>query len=257
MSRFINKLREFPRTIAILYILIGAATAIGIVSGIGATCTTFFPIWWELGSPEDGYPFAIIGDFQIAFIIAYIVTWLVALVWGVLFWALGVRKPWFYRVAIITSAAGFLSGFIPAGILLYEWYLSYGLNGMLFTPSWFRTIINLVILVLLLIPVVKRGITGYIEEVGASTSGSIGSQVSQFSLVLFGFSLVMMVQPLIMPTHIIGGVNVGSSMGDLLASGTLQFLVGLIGIFIGVIILIAGQVLNIVYSSKPSPIHAS
>ncbi|UCG03821.1 MAG: hypothetical protein JSW11_07505 [Candidatus Heimdallarchaeota archaeon] len=256
MSKIISKLKEFPRTIAILYILIGAAAAIGIVSGIGSTCTTFFPIWWELGSPEEGYPFAIIGDTQIAFILAYIVTWLVALVWGALFWALGVKKTWFYKVAIITSAAGFLSGFIPVAILFYEWYMSFGLNGMLFTPSWFRTIINLVILVMLLIPVVKRGITGYIEETGVSAGGSVGSQVTQFSLVLFGFSVVMMVQPLIMPTHIIGGVNVGSSMSYLLASGTLQFFFGFTCIFLGVVILIAGQVLNIIYSSKPTPLRA-
>ena len=252
MSGIIRNLREFyskfPKTIVTLSILTGAAAAIGLVSGIGSTCTTFDPIWWKIDS------FSIIEDFQLVFVITYMVTWLVAIAWGVLFWALLRRKTWFYNTALITSIAGFLSGFIPAAILLYDWYMSYGETGMMFTPSWFRTIINLAILIMLLIPVIRHGITDHMEEIGASTGGSVGSDVAQFAYVLFGFGIVMMVQPLIMPMHIIDGVNIASSYGYLLASGTLQLFGGLFFILLGIITRIAGQLLNIVSSSKPTPL---
>ncbi|MFX0150868.1 MAG: hypothetical protein ACFFAJ_08820, partial [Candidatus Hodarchaeota archaeon] len=222
---FFNKF-EGSRTLKSLYILTGAAAAIGIVSGIGSTCTTFDSRWWSLGNPEEGYPFAIIGDFQLVYILSYIVTWLVAIAWGVLFWALMTRKAWFTRTAIITSIAGFLSGFLPAGILLYEWYMTYGVNGMMFTPSWFRTLINAILLIILLIPGIRRGIIDHMQEATTSTGGSVGSQVAQFAFVLFGFGIMMIIQPFIMPTHIIEGVNIASSYGDLLASGMLQFFGG-------------------------------
>ncbi|MFX0171996.1 MAG: hypothetical protein ACFE9L_08755 [Candidatus Hodarchaeota archaeon] len=250
---FFNKF-EGSRTIKSLYILTGAAAAIGIVSGIGSTCTTFDSRWWKLGNPEDGYPFAIIGDFQLVYILSYFVTWLVAIAWGVLFWALMTRKAWFSRIAIITSIAGFLSGFFPAAILLYEWYMSYGLNGMMFTPSWFRTLINAILLIILLIPVVRKKIIEHMNETTSSTRESVGSQVAQFAFVLFGFGIMMIIQPFIMPMHIIDGVNIASSYGDPLASGTLQFFGGVLCILLGVTCRILGQFLNIVYSPKPMPL---
>lgn len=236
------------RIIKSLSILAGAAAAIGLVSGIGSTCTTFDPRWWKVDS------FSIIEDFQLVFILTYIVTWIVALAWGVLFWALRTRKGWFYNAALITSIAGILSGFIPTAILFYEWWASYGVTGMIFTPSWFRTIINAIILIVLLLPVIRHGITDHMKEVGASAGGSVGSQVAQFAYVLFGFGVVMIVQPFIMPTHIINGVNIASSYGDLLASGTLQFFAGLFCILLGVITRIFGHMLNIIYSPKPTPL---
>jgi hypothetical protein len=75
--------------------------------------------------------------------------------------------------------------------------------------------------------------------------------------VLFGFGIVMMVQPFIMPTHIIEGVNIGvDRFGYLLASGTLQFFGGLLCFLLGIIVRIAGRLLNIVYSPKPTHLKA-
>ncbi|MFX0184132.1 MAG: hypothetical protein ACFE95_13700 [Candidatus Hodarchaeota archaeon] len=244
---------EGSRTIKSLYILTGAAAAIGLVSGIGSTCTTFDSRWWKLTNDEGGYTFAIIGEFQLVYILSYIVTWLVAIAWGVLFWALMTRKAWFSRTALITSIAGFLSGFFPAAILLYEWYMSYGVNGMMFTPSWFRTLINAILLIILLIPGIRHGITAHMKEASASVVGSVGSQVAQFAYVLFGFGIIMMLQPFVMPTHIIDGVNIASSYGDLLASGVLQFFGGLVCILLGAVTRIFGYFLNTTYSTNTMP----
>ena len=86
-----------------LYALIGLTAAIGVVSGIGATCTTFFEEWWRLVNSKGGYSFAIVGENQPIFILCYVVTWVVAITWGILGWALRERKPWFYKVALVTS----------------------------------------------------------------------------------------------------------------------------------------------------------
>ena len=185
-----------------LYILIGLTAAIGVVSGIGATCTTFFEEWWRLQSADGGYSFAIIGANQPMFIVCYIVTWLVAITWGVLGWALREGKTWFYKVAVVNSVAGIFSGFIPVWILFYEWYLSFGLNGMAFTPSWFRTIANVVLLIILVLPRGKNYVDNHISQRSAQGGGSAGTQLANFSTVLIGFGVLMLIQPLIMPlTH--------------------------------------------------------
>jgi len=234
------------RIVKLLYVLSGAAAAIGVVSAIGSTCVSLDPFW------QKG-PFAIAGQYPEVWLITYYVTWIAALVWGVLFWAFRTRKAWFYPVALINSIAGTLSRGIPA-VLMSIGFFSKPRTGLLFTPSWLQAILNLAILILLLMPAFKQGIKDHMEEAGASSGGSIGSQVTSFAYVLFGFGIVMMIQPFIMPTHIIDGVNIGSSYGYLLASGMLQFVSGLFCIVLGIITRISGYMLTLVSSSKPAPI---
>ncbi len=223
------------KTTISLYLLSGVAAARGIVSAVGSTCPTLNP-------PPAG-PLSIIADLQIVWLITTAVTYLVSIAWGVLAWALRARKEWFYKIAIITSAAGILSGIIPVILLL--------LNGMRFTPSWFRVIINLIILILLLLPQVKHGIQEHIAQGKSGSFGSsVGSQVSSFAIVLFGFGVVLLLQPFIMPaTHIIDGVNIGYEFE------ALQFFSGFYCLIFGVLTLLAGQIINLVHSPKGNPIR--
>ena len=236
----------------ILYSLTGAAAALGLVSAIGSTCVSLDPYWQKA-------VFAIAGDYSEVWFITYFVTWFSAIAWGVLFWALRARKAWFYPVAIINSIAGCLSRGIPAVIMTIGFFQTSatGRRGLMFTPSWGIAILNLVILIVLLIPAFKQEIKTYIEKPGASSGGSVGSQVAEFAFVLFGFGIVMMVQPFIMPTHIIEGVNIGvDRFGYLLASGTLQFFGGILCFLLGIIVRIAGRLLNVVYSPEPTHLKA-
>jgi len=228
-------------SIKILYILIGAAVAIGIVSGIGSTCTTFDPIWWRNPS------FAIIGDLQIIFIVTYFATWFTAILWIVLFWALSKGKNWFYKLALLNSVIGILGGAIPSGILFYEYWASYGNSGMRFTPSWFRTIMNLVLLIVLLLPKIRREIHNTIEANRSITGGSSGFEtgLAQLAYVLIGFGVVLILQPFFMPaTHIIDGINVGYDFE------ALQFFGGLFSIILGLITRISGRIYSKVQSNK-------
>lgn len=234
------------RIVKWLYILTGAAAAIGVVSAIGSTCVSLDPFWQKA-------VFAIAGEFSEVWLITYFVTWLSALAWGVLFWALMTRKAWFYPVALINSIAGALSRGIPALLMTYGFFQT-PRTGIMFTPSWIIAILNVIILIILLIPAVKQGIGGYMEEVGTSSEGSVGKEVAQFAYVLFGIGIVMMVQPFIMPTHIVDGVNIASSWGYLLASGALQFYSGLFSILLGIFMQIVGRLIDVVYSSKPTPL---
>ena len=256
MEKLKQNLGTSNRGIVLLYILMGAGVAVGIISGIGATCTTFDVLtmggssWWDLPA------FSIIESTQIFFIFSYFVTWAVGIGWGVLFWALKQGKSWFYISAIITSIAGIISGFIPSWILWYEDFQSYGASGMSFTPSWFRTIGNIILLIYLLLPMVRRGISALIEEKSASPAASVGSQVSQAAFVLFGFGIVIISYTLfLLPmTHILWDTSdvylwLGINFEQFLYIG------GLACISLGLVTFFAGRLIDKVYS-KPVPIES-
>ncbi len=256
MEKLKQNLGTSNRGIVLLYILMGAGVAVGIISGIGATCTTFDVLtmggssWWDLSA------FSIIESTQIFFIVSYFVTWAVGIGWGVLYWALKQGKSWFYMTAIITSIAGIISGFIPSWILWFEDYQSRGASGMAFTPSWFRTIGNIILLIYLILPLVRRGINTLMEEKSASPGASVGSQVSQAAFVLFGFGIVIISYTLFMlpMTHIYWDTSdvylwLGINFEQLL------FISGLFCNFLGLVTLLAGRLINVFYS-KPTPIES-
>ncbi len=235
-----------------LYVLIGLTAAIGVVSGIGATCTTFFSEWWQLTNSKGGYTFAIIGEYQLIFILSYVVTWIVGITWGVLGWALRERKPWFYKVAVTTSIAGIFSGFIPVWILFFEWYQSFGLNGMAFTPSWFRAIANAVLLIILILPRSKNNLEAHMSTKSPSVGESVGTKVANFSLVLIGFGLLMLIQPFIMPmTHQIEA-DVYMYIGRQFEAYIIY--TGLFSVAIGVLLRFTGRVLNYYYAPKTTSV---
>ena len=231
-----------------LYVLIGLTAAIGVVSGIGATCTTFFSEWWQMTNSKGGYTFAIIGANQPIFILSYVVTWIVGITWGVLGWALRERKQWFYKVAVVNSIGGILSGMIPVWILFYEYFQSYGVNGMPFTPSWFRAIANAVLLIILILPRSKNNLEAHMSTKSPSVGESVGTKVANFSLVLIGFGLLMLIQPFIMPmTHQIEA-DVYMYIGRQFEAYIIY--TGLLSVAIGVLLRFTGRVLNYYYAPK-------
>jgi hypothetical protein len=218
------------------------AAAVGIISGIGATCVTFDARWWTLAA------FSIVEDYQMVWIICYFVTWFVGILWIVLYWALKSGKSWFYSVSIVNCVLGFFSGAIPSILLFYEDWASYGESGMKFTPSWFRAIGNLIILIVLLLPKMRSNISAHMAEKSGAVGGSIGSQVANFSMVVFSFGILLIIQPFIMPmTHPIDA-DVYMYTGYWLE--VFQYYVGIISIALGIILRFVGQLLNIVYTPK-------
>ncbi len=236
-----------------LFILMALAAAIGVISGIGSSCTTFNLLgnWWKMPNDKGGYTFAIIGTNQPAFIASYIVTWLVAIVWVALYWALREKKSWFYNVAIINSVAGIISGIIPVWILFYEWWATYGVNGMPFTPSWARVIGNLFLLIVLLLSGTRRNLEAHMAEETGTGGGSIGSQVAYFSTVALSFGVLLIIQPIIMPiTHPIDA-SVYTFTGNWLEA--FQYFIGFLSIVVGIFLRFVGQIIKSIHTPKPTP----
>ena len=229
--------RKWPNN---FYALMGLTAAIGVVSGIGATCTTFFEPWWELSS------FKPIKYNQLVFVLCYFVTWLVAIAWIVLGWALRARKSWFYPVALITSIAGFFSGIIPVWILFYEYWATYGEQGMPFTPSWARAIANLILFVLLVLPRTRNKLNTHMSETSSSGGEGLGSKVANASLVLIGFGLLMMIQPFIMPMTHQFEADVYMYIGRQFEAYV--FYTGAISLVFGVLLQLTGRILNYFYT---------
>jgi hypothetical protein len=243
--KYTDKLQG-SKTIKTLYVLMGLTAVIGIISGIGSTCTTFDQRWWKIDS------FAVIEDFQIVFLTTYFVTWFVALLWIVLYWALGTKKSWFYNVAIVNSILGFLSGIIPVAILFYENWATYGEKGMKFTPSWFRAIANIVMLIVLILPKFRREVKNSLAEPSVSSGGGVGSQMAQFALLVFSFGVLLLIQPFIMPmTHPINA-DVYMYIGNKFEA--LQIYIGLFSITLGIMMRFIGKILTIIYSPRQSAI---
>ncbi|MHA1226793.1 MAG: hypothetical protein ACTSPV_08645 [Candidatus Hodarchaeales archaeon] len=224
------------RLIKTLYGLIGAATVIGVIGAIGSTCVAWDPKWWAASEK-----LAIIGEYHLIFKAVYIITWLVAIAWAVIFWALKTGKPWFYKAALVNCILG-LTGFIKIVILF--------IGGMKFAPAWFRMIIHIAILVVLLNPKYRDQIQDFVEKKSSSEVGSSGSQVANFSYVLIGSGLALILQPLIMPTHIIDGLNVAISFGEPLATGMFQLVTGILCISLGVAIQIITKLVNAESTTK-------
>jgi hypothetical protein len=213
-------------------LLEGAAAAVGLVSAYGSLCPTLNP-------PPMG-PLSIMKDLQLVFIFTTAVTWIVSFAWMFLIWALWARKSWFFKIALITAIAGFLSGFIPAALVM--------LNGLSFSPSLMRAIGNFIIIIVLLVPSIKKGIEAHITETNTSFKGSTESDIASLAYVLLGFGLLMFVQPFIMPiTHVIDGVNVGYEFE------LLQYYGGIFFILLAMFLRIVVQFLNTVYSKKQIP----
>jgi len=172
--------------------LLAAAAGIGIISAIGSTCPTLNP-------PTTG-ALAIIQNVQIVFYITTALTYVVSFLSGFLIWAFWAKKSWSYNVTLISSILGTISGFVPAIIVMS--------NGMRFSPSLMRAVINLIILIIIVIPTVKSEINTFLTEGGSKPSDNIGKQISQMSFVLFGFAFTVLLAQILLPaTHIIEGVN--------------------------------------------------
>ncbi len=249
----ILRIREKLQSIKSFYILLALGAAVGIISGIGSTCTTFNFLgnWWAMPNTKGGFTFAVVGDQQPLFIISYVITWLVGILWIILYWALKSGKSWFYNVSIANCILGIVSGFIPSAILFYEWWDTFGVNGMFFTPSWARTIGNIIILIALLLPRIKSNISKELERRSSAVGGSVGTQVSNFSYVFLSFGILLAIQPIFMPmTHPIDA-SVYTFTGNWLE--TFQYVVGLLSIVIGVLLHFVGRILHLVYSPKPAP----
>ena len=123
---------------------------------------------------------------------------------------------------------------------------------MAFTPSWFRAIANAVLFVILVLPRGRNFVNNHMSEKSSTTGGGgLGTQMANFSLVMIGFGLLMLIQPLIMPmTHQIEA-DVYMYIGRQFE--TFIIYAGFISLTMGIILRFTGRVINH-YSPKTTTV---
>ena len=188
------------------------------------------------------------NELQWVFILTTLLTYLAAIVSGVLIWALISRMSWFYPVALTTSIVGLASGLVPSLLVIS--------NGMSFSPSLMRTVVYGIVLILLLLPPFYE--LRFISSEGDSKASSDGnyssdstektdtktSIVSAISLILMSIGFGLFIQPfMVTSSHIIDGVNY-------FADGHLYMYFGIALMLASVILFISYTYLRRLYSAK-------
>ena len=167
------------------------AGLMGLVSGYGSSCPTLNPL-------ENDYQ--IIFDYQWLWYITTSLTLLVGIVSFVLVYALMNRKIWFYNVALITAFVGFISGGIP-----YYMITTYTDGG---TPSNIRMYINLVIIILLLIPALKKGLSSRMNMTDEEIKEESSSKTETASVMSFSVGIATVIMGFAVSiTHDINGTQ--------------------------------------------------
>lgn len=143
---------KLPRVLIMIMEILAAL--MGLMSAYGGACPAYYPerllqprVPGDPVSPSSIALHAVMTQYQWLFIIMNILTWVAAVATVVMIVVLILRKKWFYMGALSTAILGFVSGLIP--------YLMATLNGAS-TPSYMRTIIYGIIVLLLLIPAFRR-----------------------------------------------------------------------------------------------------
>lgn len=180
------------------------ATVIGLVSAYGSNCITF-DLDTTLATLETGnYAYGIVMEYQWLWYITTTLTYLAAIASVVVTWALIKRKAWFYLPALVTAFVGAISGWTP--------YLLIKSDGG-GTPSFLRAYVYSLVLVLLLIPAIKKGVETRLNETEAertiTDSGDKSASVTTYALI--AGVVLMAIPPLTATTHdvsmIIHGMN--------------------------------------------------
>jgi hypothetical protein len=190
--------------------IIAVTAALTLLSAYGAICIAWDPFWLNRVYPPV-HPLA--GDLMYPHILdnlllyrlSNIITWIGAFFWGYVIYAIFTQKKAAYLMALITSAVCFVMGIIPAIISDTK---NFTIEFSVGSPHWARTFANGLVLIMLLIPPMKKGMDGFAASKSTMT-GNIAQQLMVMSMFFFWLSLVSFLGTTFMASaHVINGVNV-------------------------------------------------
>ncbi|MHA1673400.1 MAG: hypothetical protein ACTSYI_07210 [Promethearchaeota archaeon] len=188
-----------------IYVMEIMAALMGIVSAYGSSCPAFDPeklLIVDAGetlSENSQILYGVITQFQWVFYLAIVLSYAAGVFSLIMIWALAKRKSWFYTTALITALVGFISGFTP-------WFLIFLQGGS--TPSYVRTAIYGILIVLLLLPPYKKA---FKDNIANSTVSDTSSTTTSGDLSAFFFfpGMLLWIQSLLAaPSHIFNNVDV-------------------------------------------------
>ncbi len=215
-------------TILIMEVL---AALMGILSAVGGSCPAFNPA--RILELEPGETLtessialhAVMSQYQWAFIILNILTYIAAVGTMLMIWALAKRKKWFYTTALGIAILGCVSGLIP--------YYLVTLNGGS-TPSNMRAIIYGAVILLLLIPGFRKDLKGNIAMDKQIENNTADNTLS--ALFFFPGILIWVQSLFAAPSHVLGN-NVEMFQA-------LQIGVGLVLTAMGILLFSVSQIKN-------------
>ena len=198
------------------------AALMGLMSAVGSTCASFTPE--KINPVESPGLYAALTTYQGVFITTTILSYIAAVASFVAIMALIKEKSWFYNIGLGTGILGFVSGLIP--------YLLVTIHGGN-TPSYMRTIIYGIVIVLLIHPENKE----FFKDFKQSGEDIIKESKTETiaSLIFYPGVLLWIQTYIVAPSHMLGSVNV-------YMYATLQIGMGLLLIAIGILLFITSKI---------------
>jgi hypothetical protein len=202
------KRTEFTTTFVVLA-LCAITAALTLLSAYGAVCVAWDPFWTrELGAPGSGvHMMQYVWDNLLLFRISNIITWVGAVFWGYVIYAILTQKKGAYLMALGTSVVCFIMGLIPALIA--------DLDGVdaenpfeIGSPHWARTFANFLVILVIVIPPVRKSVQKFASAENKFT-GNVAQQLMIMSMFFFWLSIMSFLGTNFMASaHVISGVNI-------------------------------------------------
>ena len=204
------KRNEFTTSFVVIA-LFAITAALTLLSAYGAVCIAWQPFYRT--PPFSMMMFPYVEANLLLFRISNIVTWIGAIFWGYVIFATLTQKKGAYLMALITSVICFGFGLAPALIAdISGWKAdNAGLLTVPFeigSPHWARTIANLLVIIVILIPPVRKSIQKFASAENRFT-GNVAQQIMMMSMFFFWLSLMSFLGTNFMASaHVVSGINV-------------------------------------------------
>ena len=205
---WLKKMKRSDFSISFMMIALFAITAaLQLLSAYGAICIAWDPYYRN--PPFSMIMFPYVAANELLFQISNIVTWIGAIFWGYIIYRAIAQKKGVWIMALFTSVISFAMGVIPAMIadsnnFAEGWQDAFEIG----SPHWARTFANFLVLILLLIPPMKKGLDNFAASEQRMT-GSIAQQIMLMSMFFFWLSIVSFLGTSFMASaHILNGVGV-------------------------------------------------
>ena len=204
------KRNEFTTTLVVIA-LFAVTAALMLLSAYGAVCVAWDPLQTFAEMPSPPFPPGVllwpyVVDNLLIFKISNIITWIGTFVWGWVIYATLTQKKGAYLTALITSIISFAMALTPALIAdlsKVDEETSFSIG----SPHWARTFANLLVIIVLLIPPVRKSIVKFASAENKFT-GNIAQQIMMMSMFFFWLSIMSFLGTNFMASaHIVQGIN--------------------------------------------------
>ena len=197
------KRNEFTTSFVVIA-LFAVTAAVTLLSAYGAVCAAWDPFW--------AMRFAYVGENILIFRISNVLTWVGAVFWGYVIFAVLTQKKFAYLMGLLTAVVSFIVGLVPAIIADTASWMSNNEGPVkvpwaIGSPHWARVFANLLVILVLIIPPVRKSVQKFASAENKFT-GKVAQQIMLMSMFFFWLSLMSFLGTNFMASaHVVQGVN--------------------------------------------------